>query len=70
MKNFAILMFLLVVIFLFLSFDTGRLKVYEPEADNVHITVSEVETNSKVIGMTEVNVILLIAAIGAFILLK
>lgn len=70
MKKFAISLFLLVIVFLAVSYNLGKLNVYAPLSEEVHVSVSEVETGNHLIDMSEVNVILLIMLVGAFLVVR
>lgn len=70
MKKFAISLFLLVIVFLAVSYNLGKLKVYMPSSEEVHISVSEVETGNKLIGISEVNIVLLLMIVGAFLIVR
>lgn len=67
MKKFSIFLFFIITLFLLISYNFGQLKIYNPSPENVHITITKVETGNKLIELSEANVILLLMMVGIFL---
>ena len=63
---FVILLSLLISIGVY----SGVITVYEPLTENIHITVSEINTGNHLIDISEVNIILLLMVAGVFIVTR
>ena len=70
MKKFGITLVISVIVFLMFSIMFGKLSVYDPQHKTVKVTISEVETGNHLIGITEVDAILLVMIAGALIIFK
>lgn len=70
MKRLANVIVLTIVLFVVFMMAFGKLKIYDPEHNEIRISVASVETGSKLVGVTEVNAVLIIMLAGAFILFK
>ena len=70
MNKAIISFFLILIVVLALGINCKDIKLYEPDSPHVNITVSEVETGNKLIDITEVNIILLLMVVGAFLIIR
>lgn len=55
---------------IFVGVYSGKISVYEPPTKNIHVDISKVETGNHLIGMSEINIILLLMVVGVFIIVR